>query len=57
MKFVNGKIDQQHTQVVGNGMADICWKSEANQAVVLPEYPPDIVELSENLEYYRKCKT
>ena len=57
VKVVNGKIDQQQTQIIGNGMADICWKSEANQRLVIPDYPPDIVKLCENLEYYRKCKT
>ena len=54
VKVVNGQIDQQQTQIIGNGMPDICWKSEADQAVALP---PDIVKLSKDLESYRKGTT
>ena len=57
MKVVDGKIDLQQTQIVGNGMADICWKSEAKQALVVPPYPTEILKLCKDLEYYRKCKT
>lgn len=57
VKVVNGRINAvQQTQIIGNGMADICWKSEANQVPEVPPCPADIVQLCKDLELYRKGK-